>query len=442
MTLKFNRETFFNEFRKWRGSISQQQFKGLNFLLDSIEKDPFVTRIDWAAYMLATTMHETAYTFMPIHEYGSHAYFVRRYGSQTAKGRELGNDTPEEGADYAGQGDVQLTGESNYEKAEVALRREYPALVADFERRTGKRFDLTVGDQPDDKDDPKNAQDPMIAYAIMSFGMRSGMFTGRKLSDFLNDKRKDYSNARKIINGRDKAETIAGYALSFERVLGMSLIREDEFKATSDSQIVLGEKQKDDTFPALPDNEPLESNSSADNSQSAPAPDTNPQGDTVQSADQITNIDQSQKSVPDSFIAEDKNIAAPPPSNMLTRGWKWILGLGLVPTTASGVIESVKNLSASGAFQWSDVFEVVKQMMVFLIPYLVWIAIAFVVFWGIKELLKQISFIVNQYTLARCDMHNVKVVPQGDWQNAQLPELPQAVSAVSTTTGLVTKITD
>ena len=108
------------------------------------------------------------------------AYFIRRYGSQTKVGKRLGNDTPEEGADYAGRGDVQITGETNYEKAEAALREFYPEIVAEFERRTGKRFDLTVGDQPDDKRDPDNAMDPAIAYAIMSFGMRTGMFTDRK----------------------------------------------------------------------------------------------------------------------------------------------------------------------------------------------------------------------------------------------------------------------
>jgi putative chitinase len=92
--------------------------------------------------MLATTKHETADTFQPIHEYGSHAYFVRRYGSQTKIGKQLGNDTAEEGAIYAGRGDVQLTGETNYEKAEDALRSDYPDLVAQYEARTGKNFRL------------------------------------------------------------------------------------------------------------------------------------------------------------------------------------------------------------------------------------------------------------------------------------------------------------
>lgn len=211
MSLRFDRDKVFDGLRKWQGPLTSQQVSGLNFILDSMEKDSFLERIEWAAYMLATTKHETANTYQPIHEYGTHARFVRLYGGQTALGKRLGNKTPEDGAIYSGEGDVQLTGKSNYEKSEDALREEYPELVAEFEARTGKTFDLTVGDQPNDADDPKNAGDPAIAYAIMSYGMRTGLFTGRKLADYTKVNGFDSLNARKIINGLDSADTIAGY---------------------------------------------------------------------------------------------------------------------------------------------------------------------------------------------------------------------------------------
>ena len=41
--------------------------------------------------------------------------------------------------------------------------------------------------------------------------MVEGWFTGKKLSDYFNEKT-DYINARKIVNGLDKADIIAGYA--------------------------------------------------------------------------------------------------------------------------------------------------------------------------------------------------------------------------------------
>lgn len=210
--------------RALEGGLSRQQVNGLESLITSIENDPYVTQIEWAAYMLATVRHETARTYQPIHEYGGRAYFIRRYGSQTRVGRRLGNDTPEEGAIYAGRGDVQLTGEDNYEKAEAALRQYYPNVVADFEARTGRRFDLTVGDQPGDDRDPDNAQDPAIAYAIMSFGMRTGLFTTKKLSDYTLGNAFDAVQARRIINGLDDAALIAGYYREILAILRRSLL--------------------------------------------------------------------------------------------------------------------------------------------------------------------------------------------------------------------------
>jgi len=35
----------------------------------------------------------------------------------------------------------------------------------------------------------------------MTIGMIKGLFTGKKLSDYLTDTKKDYFNARRIING-------------------------------------------------------------------------------------------------------------------------------------------------------------------------------------------------------------------------------------------------
>ena len=234
--LYFDRAKFAKGYREQFGSLNQQQTNGLGFILDAVEKDPYIERVEWLAYMLATTKLETAHTFQPIHEYGGRAYFIRRYGSQTKVGRGLGNDTQEEGAIYAGRGDVQLTGEDNYERAETALRKFYPELVAEFERRTGRTFDLTVGDQPGDIRDADNAQDPAIAYAIMSFGMRTGMFTGKKLSDYINSTEKDYKNARRIINGLDHWQLIKTAAEKFEIILKASKVSAASMPAPQEEQ--------------------------------------------------------------------------------------------------------------------------------------------------------------------------------------------------------------
>ena len=229
----FDRKIFFDKYRAKFGRLSQKQVDGLNELLDFLEADPHVKDLRHAAYMLATVKIETADTFKPIHEYGSKSYFIKRYGGQTKKGKELGNDTPDEGYYYAGKGYPQTTGESNYEKAEAAIRKQYPEVVADFERRTGKRFDLTVGDQPGDELDPQNILDPAISYATMSYGMRTGMFTGKKLSDYIKGTSADYKNARRIINGTDRAAEIAEIAKGFAEILRAcaTAVRSDKIPA-------------------------------------------------------------------------------------------------------------------------------------------------------------------------------------------------------------------
>lgn len=58
---------------------------------------------------------------------------------------------------------------------------------------------------------PDLALKPDIAAKIMIVGMSEGTFTGKKLSDYFNNEISDAYNARKIINGRDKAGLIQGY---------------------------------------------------------------------------------------------------------------------------------------------------------------------------------------------------------------------------------------
>jgi putative chitinase len=70
---------------------------------------------------------------------------------------------------------------------------------------------------------PELALDPKIAYRIMSDGMRHGSFTGKKLSDYIHGTTADYYGARRIINGTDRAELIAGYASKLEAILKGSI---------------------------------------------------------------------------------------------------------------------------------------------------------------------------------------------------------------------------
>lgn len=66
---------------------------------------------------------------------------------------------------------------------------------------------------------PDLALDLETSYQILREGMHRGTFTGKRLSDYINGARCDYVNARRIINGTDKAIEIARIAEMVEEVL-------------------------------------------------------------------------------------------------------------------------------------------------------------------------------------------------------------------------------
>ncbi|RYZ38611.1 MAG: hypothetical protein EOP49_30890, partial [Sphingobacteriales bacterium] len=130
------------------------------------------------AYMFATAFHETDTTMQPIEEYGK------------GKGRPYGKPDPATGQTYYGRGFVQLTWKENY------IRFGH-LLNIDLVKHT------------------EYALEPAISTDIMFLGMSKGLFTGKKLSDYFNPQKQDWVNARRIINGTDRAQLIAGYALKF-----------------------------------------------------------------------------------------------------------------------------------------------------------------------------------------------------------------------------------
>lgn len=168
----FDRSIFFNRVRYslFSGSLSQTQVDGMNYMLDVFERDYNWPDLRWLAYAFATACHETAFTMQPIKEYGSQSYLQSKPYYP-----------------YYGRGYVQLTWEDNY-------------------RKMGSKLGVNMlGDNKD------RALEPEIAAEVMYAGMRDGDFTGKKLSDYFSASTNDPVNARRIINGTDRAQTIAGY---------------------------------------------------------------------------------------------------------------------------------------------------------------------------------------------------------------------------------------
>lgn len=194
-----NRKAFFDHLRAtlYAPRIDADELSGTEFILDAFAGQPLA----YTAYALATTYHETAHTMQPIKERGKASYFHRMYdinGQRPEVARRLGNTMPGDGVLFAGRGYVQLTGRSNYIKA--AAKTGYPL----------------VGN-------PDLAMRPDIAAHILLHGMSEGWFTARSFASYLPSKgkatRSDYTAARRIINGTDRAAMIAGYALEYQAAL-------------------------------------------------------------------------------------------------------------------------------------------------------------------------------------------------------------------------------
>ena len=201
--MQIDHTAFFNGYRAAFGKLSQGQVSGIELVGRNMEVDPDLTDLRWAAYMLATIKHECADRWQPILERGPRSYFDQ-YETGTPKGRRLGNTEPGDGWRFRGRGYVQITGRANYA------------------RMTAK---LGLGPDADLVQDHDQALRPAIAYRIMSLGMREGLFTGKKLSDFMSGDTKDYRNARRIINALDQAARIAAYAETIETILRGAIVR-------------------------------------------------------------------------------------------------------------------------------------------------------------------------------------------------------------------------
>lgn len=190
-----NREAFYAGIRPlFGGEMKQAQVDGCERIMAACDRLP----ITWAAYMLATALHETASTMQPVRETlaRTDAEAVNRLERAWKAGRLKWVKTPywrfdDSGKTWLGRGYVQLTHRDNYTKASQLVGVD---LLAD----------------------PSRAMHPEIAAKILVEGSVRGMFTGKRLADYLPG---DYTGARRIINGTDRAAMIAGYARRFEDAL-------------------------------------------------------------------------------------------------------------------------------------------------------------------------------------------------------------------------------
>lgn len=177
-----DRAKFFAAIRTtlYAGTLKQEQVNGIDAVLDEWEKRK-LTDLRWLAYMFATDKHETNATMQAVRE----AYWLSEEWR-----RDHLRYYP-----YYGRGLVQLTWRENYEKM-------------------GRFLKLPLVEKPD------MALDLGAAVQIMFEGMTNaatgvGDFTGKSLEMYFNATTDDPVNARRIINGTDKAMLIADYHAGF-----------------------------------------------------------------------------------------------------------------------------------------------------------------------------------------------------------------------------------
>lgn len=177
---RFNATAFFDCVREslFGGSLTQSQVDGLNTIGAECRKAGLDPMIQQTAYVLATVYHETAHTMQPIEEWG---------GASASY------------APWYGRGHVQLTWEDNYRKQQ------------DKHGHLGEDYKV--------HDDWNRALIEPVSALICVEGMQDGDFTGKKLDDYITKSDIDYVNARRIVNGTDRAEQIAGYAREFEKAI-------------------------------------------------------------------------------------------------------------------------------------------------------------------------------------------------------------------------------
>ncbi len=149
-------------------SLSQGQVDGTEKILDEAQSRG--TPLRHLAYILSTAYHETAHTMQPIREKGGEAYLRSKPYYP-----------------WVGEGLVQVTWETNHRK-----------------------FGATA---------PGQLMTWPIALTAIFDGMTKGMFTGKKLDDYIKGDRCDYVGARRIVNGTDRDEDLSKYAHIFEAAL-------------------------------------------------------------------------------------------------------------------------------------------------------------------------------------------------------------------------------
>lgn len=184
------RKKFYDSLRRSGVNLTTQNVFGMERHLDyAVGRH---TSREWLKYILATSFWETGGSMTPVEE----GYYL---GNRAKAFQRRLRYYP-----WYGRGLIQVTWETNYVNAAKKLGLPLPV-------------------------NPERFLDWDVALPCLFVGMQEGWYTGKELDDYIdlideNDAEdlREMVNARRIVNGTDKAKTIATLGLKFERALKAS----------------------------------------------------------------------------------------------------------------------------------------------------------------------------------------------------------------------------
>ncbi len=196
-----NRDKFYSGYRDSFGKLDNVQVSGLETMLNGFDDTEYFNLATQYAGILAQTARETNWTFKPQKE----GYWI----AEVKRKRTLYNyylkNNP--GAiktifpygwnsvlTYEGRGRTQTTHINNY----IAISEALGIDCVD-------NPDLLLEDKTDIK--------------VMLHGYHTGLWTGKKLTDYINEQRTDYKGQRRVVNGLDAWREIQANSIKFEKII-------------------------------------------------------------------------------------------------------------------------------------------------------------------------------------------------------------------------------
>lgn len=186
-----NEQHFFEQLRqtKFITKLTQKQVDGFKCTIDTFDQLYPMENIKKLAYILATFWHETAFRMEAIEEYGKGRGL--RYGKKVKLNGKPYTDTNNI---FYGRGFIQTTWYDNY----LAM---------------GKRVGVDLIKHPE------KLLEMELSAKVSIIGIMEGLYTGKGLDRYFSETVTDPLNARKCVNGLDKAKEIEKYYNKFLKCL-------------------------------------------------------------------------------------------------------------------------------------------------------------------------------------------------------------------------------